>query len=67
MSTLTQFLGGNRPATLIPSATTNNGLVTTVNDDPGALTASVWKEVLNVTGAGVLHIAAIRHGGATSQ
>ena len=67
MSTLTQFLGGNRPATLIPSGTSNNGIASTVSDDPGALTANVWKEVLNVSGAGVLHVAAIRHAGATSQ
>lgn len=66
MSTLTQFLGGTRSATFI-NTTPSNSVILPANDDPGALTANVWKTVLSLSSGGILHAAAVRHGDATSR
>lgn len=54
-------------ATSIPTSTSASSIAVGVADDPGALTANVWKEVLNINGSGFLHAAFVRHVGSTSQ
>jgi hypothetical protein len=65
MSTLTQFLGGLKPAKVINAGTTSVPTVSPL--DPGALTANVWKEVLNINTPGILHGAWVWHGDSTSR
>jgi hypothetical protein len=70
MSTLTQFLNPLRSATSLRGYAYSASATISVNlasEDPGALTANVWKSVLTVNAPGIFHGALVRHGDGTSR